>query len=180
MRIASGALVALYILLAVLPHALAAQGQVEVGFDGGVAIDGDGTDAEVLTVGFPIQSMRLGLHFGQRLSFETSVGFSRVDILEDDQRALTSFDMAAYGLYHFGPDIEEVRFHVLGGIPLRYRAVPSGGESASDTEVGVLLGAGFTLPFAEAWAMRLQTKGIGWSGSGTQLSFLLGLSLLMG
>ena len=173
-------LLALCLLAASPPDGLSAQGQVEVGFDGGVAIDGDGTDAEVLTVAFPLQSMRLGLHFGRRFSFETSVGFSRLDVLEDDEGALTSFDLAAYGLYHFGDDIEQVRFHVLGGLPFRYRAFPSGGDRVSDTEIGLLVGAGFTLPFAQAWAMRLQTKAIGWSGSGTQLSFLMGLSLLLG
>jgi hypothetical protein len=162
------------------PHdALAAQGQVEVGFDGGVVIDGDGADAELLTVAFPLQSMRLGFHFGRSFSFETSLAFSRLDVRDDDDGALTSFDLAAYGLYHFGPSIERVRFHVLGGIPFRYRSVPAGGADASDTEVGALLGAGFTLPFADAWAMRLQAKGIGWSGSATQLSMLIGLSLLL-
>ena len=180
MRAATGVLVALSLFFVSSTAELAAQGQVEVGFDGGVAIDGDGTDAEVRTIAFPLQSMRLGLHLGRRFSLETSVGFSRVDVLEDDESALTTFDFAAYGLYHFGQDIERVRFHLLGGLPFRYRAVPVGGDSESDTEVGVLLGAGFTLPFAEAWAMRLQTKGIGWKGSTTQLSILIGLSLLLG
>jgi hypothetical protein len=180
MRAATGVLLALALALLIPPDALAAQGQVEVGFDGGVAIDGDGTDAEVLTVAFPLQSMRMGLHLGRRFSFEISAGFSRLDILDDDQNALTSFDLATYGLYHFGDDIGDVRFHLLGGLPLRYRSAPAGGGSVSDTDVGVLLGAGFTLPFADAWAMRLQAKGIGWSGSETQLAFLIGLSLLLG
>jgi hypothetical protein len=88
--------------------------------------------------------------------------------------------LAATGLYHFGQEIEEVRFHVLAGLPFRYRSASGGGAALSDSELGIAVGAGVTLPLAEEWAMRLQSRAIGWSGSTTQLSFLAGLSLLLG
>ena len=159
---------------------LSAQGQVEVGFDGGVVIDGDGTDAEALTIALPLESIRMGFHLGRSFSLEMSLGGSRVKVLDAPSTTRTSLGFGVSGLYHFGPDIDQVRFHVLAGVPWRYRSVSDDSDSLSDSEFGVSAGVGLTLPFAEAWAMRLQSRAVGWSGSETQLAFLIGLSLLLG
>lgn len=179
MRILTAVAVALT-LYAIVPDALVAQGQIEVGFDGGVLIDGDGTDAEVLTIAFPLQSIRMGLHLWRRFSLEMLLGGSRTKVLEDPSATLTDLSATVAGLYHFGDDAEQVRFHLLGGLPFRYRSVSDPGEDFSDSDVGIAFGAGVTLPFAAEWAMRLQTRATGWSGSSTQLAFLLGLSLFLG
>ena len=160
--------------------ALSAQGHVEVGFDAGVVIDGDGTDAETLTIALPLQSIRMGFHLGRSFSLEMSLGGSRVKVLEAPSTAVTSLGVGLSGLYHFGPDIERVRFHVLAALPFRYRRVSDDSGGLSDSEFGISAGVGLTLPFAEAWAMRLQSRAVGGSGSETQLSFLMGLSLLLG
>lgn len=173
------ALLASLVLHSVVFDTVAAQGQIEVGFDGGVLIDGDGTDAEVLTIALPLESIRMGLHLGRRFSAELLVGGSRIEVLEEPSTTLTDLSATVVGLYHFGDGVEDVRFHVLGGIPFRYRRIADPGEDFSDSDVGIAFGAGVTLPFAAEWAMRLQSRAIGWSGSQTQLAFLLGLSLFL-
>ncbi|HET9948946.1 MAG TPA: outer membrane beta-barrel protein [Longimicrobiales bacterium] len=171
------AIVALALLAAAAAAAAdaAAQGQVEVGFDGGARFDGEDWDSQRFTLALPFASVRTGLHFERRFSLETSFAWSRVEDLDTDD-ALSQLDLALYGLFHLGDDIRRTRFHLLLGVPFRY--AERSGQDAFST-VGVMGGLGVTLPLARVWAMRLQGQGAWFESDDTRLLFLLGFSAIV-
>jgi len=169
----------LFALSLVCVNAASAQQAIELGVDAGVQLAGNGTDLEQTSWQLPVSAVRIAAHTGDHLSFEGAVSVNRTSFDDFDQTTVTAFELLSMALYHFGSDRSRRRVHLLLGVPIRYASASNSSGSYSDTEFGLIVGGiGLTLPVADHLGLRFQARGIGWEGSTTRLSFLVGFSYL--
>ena len=158
--------------------AVSAQAPYEIGLDAGLELEGNGTDLDVVRVSLPFASVRAARHVSTRVSVEVDASFSHVSFPDRvSSPSATRFGSSVAVLYHFGDDRSRPRLHAALGVPFQYVRATEGELTLSDSEVGLLAALGATIPASDRLAIRLQTRGIGWKGSRTSLSFLVGLSL---
>ena len=164
-----------------LTSELCAQRAFELGLDAGVQLRGNGSDLTSVSYELPVSAVRAGLYVSPHVSLEAAVSATRVELDTFGSPTATAVEVLFAGLYHFGTDRTERRFHLLVGVPFRRTSASEGDSSISDTELGIVVaGIGVTLPVADRLGVRLQVRGIGWEGSSTRLSFLAGFSYLGG
>ena len=158
-----------------------AQTPIELGVDAGLELIGNGTDLTYTSWDLPVGAVRVGLHVGEHVSIESSLSAGRLEGDGPNATTVSTVELILSGLYHFGSDRSGRRFHVLLGIPVRRNSFSQGSFSDSSSEFGIVAaGVGLTMPVADHLAVRFQTRGIGWEGSTTRLSFLVGFSYLGG
>ena len=154
-----------------------AQAPWEMGMDAGLELQGNGTDLDVVTVSLPFASLRAARHVSARVSVEADASFSHVSFPDRlSSPSATNLRASMAVLYHFGDDRARPRLYGSLGIPFQYVRASEGGQTLSDSEVGLLAALGATIPAGDRFALRTQARGIGWKGSRTSLSFLVGFS----
>jgi hypothetical protein len=139
-------------------RAFAQDRPIEIGMDAGVSyqINSDLNNLpqpNVLRLGIPVQSVRVGFFVSDAISIEPSVGFDFSDV--EDSGSLTLLALRGDVLYYFQSSGAAEFFVKGGGVFFWQNVSPDTGDSVSMTQFGLGGGAGVALPIVDQLKLRV-------------------------
>ncbi len=118
---------------------------LELGVDIAVAVTSiDDADETLTNVEIPLQRLRIGIYFSDRIALEPSLSLAFESFGDEEETDLT---LALAALYHFGGDLQRTRFFLeLGGLANFFDD-----GIVSTSQAGIAGGGGLKLPAAEGF-----------------------------